>query len=80
MDQQQETNLCEDPNRPNMDPSVANVVYPKRPNYARALSPYNHIYMEIDPTEVDPNGNQTLANIKFGLKNYFHFQAPCTNR
>ena len=24
------------------------IVYPKRTNYARALSPYNHIYMEID--------------------------------
>lgn len=25
--------------------------YPKRGNFARALSPYNHIYMEIDPTD-----------------------------
>ena len=61
--QQQETNLCEDPNNrvpvngapaTTVDGQV--VLYPKRTNFARALSPYNHIYMEIDPTEVDPNG------------------------
>ena len=34
-----------------------NVGYPKRNNYARALSPYNHIYMEIDPTDVDPSAS-----------------------
>ena len=27
------------------------VIYPKRNNYARALSPYNHIYMEIEPQD-----------------------------
>ena len=30
-------------------------IYPKRNNYARALSPYNHIYMEIDNTLVPEN-------------------------
>ena len=62
--QQQETNLCEDPsnNRVPVNGAAAVaadgqvVLYPKRTNFARALSPYNHIYMEIDPTEVDPNG------------------------
>ena len=31
------------------------IIYPKRNNYARALSPYNHIYMEIEP----PNPSDT---------------------
>ncbi len=30
--------------------------YPRRTAFARALSPYNHIYMEIDPTD-GPGGN-----------------------
>ena len=30
-------------------------IYPKRNNYARALSPYNHIYMEIDNNMVPEN-------------------------
>ncbi len=70
-DQQQETNLSEDPSMAatrggtadaanvGLAPAASNVVlYPKRTGFARALSPYNHIYMEIDPTEVDPNGKK----------------------
>ena len=33
-------------------------LYPKRNNYARALSPYNHIYMEIDNNLVPDNAEQ----------------------
>lgn len=29
--------------------TVSDPMYPKHNNYSRALSPYNHIYMEIDP-------------------------------
>jgi hypothetical protein len=32
------------------------IIYPKRTNYARALSPYNHIYMEIDPADPADQG------------------------
>ncbi|TRY70742.1 hypothetical protein TCAL_12812 [Tigriopus californicus] len=53
----QETNLSEvDGSNPlNSRRSNSNLQgengYPKRGNFARALSPYNHIYMEIDPTD-----------------------------
>ncbi len=50
-EQQQETTLNEDPkNVASSEPG-----YPRRA-FARALSPYNHIYMEIDPTDGPEGG------------------------
>ena len=58
---QQETNLQEEPKPNNIENAArrqsSESGYPKRNNYARALSPYNHIYMEIDPTDVDPSAS-----------------------
>ena len=40
-----------------ISPQNNEIIYPKRNNYARALSPYNHIYMEI-PDGININGNK----------------------
>ena len=46
-------------------PATTNeIIYPKRNNYARALSPYNHIYMEIsDGGKVVPGNNENNAAV-----------------
>ena len=46
------------------------IIYPKRNNFARALSPYNHIYMEIEP----PNPSDTDKGAQVPI--YEGAQAP----
>ncbi len=52
--QQEGNNVTEDaaarPEQSELQRAPSEGVYPRR-NFVRALSPYNHIYMEIDPTD-----------------------------